>query len=61
MRRLTKAKTDNGQAVQGVTAAKTKVICHQGDNICQGGDLVLQAHLTYGNDAGTAAQFAASL
>ncbi|KAK8134324.1 carbohydrate esterase family 5 protein [Apiospora sp. TS-2023a] len=50
---------DNGDAVQGVK--KTKVICHQGDNICAGGNLILQPHLTYGQDANTAAQFAASL
>ncbi|KAI0136835.1 cutinase [Xylariales sp. AK1849] len=48
---------DNGQAVQGV--ANTKVICHVGDNICAGGDLVLAPHLTYGQDADTAAAFAA--
>ncbi|KAI1845350.1 hypothetical protein JX266_008445 [Neoarthrinium moseri] len=48
---------DNGKAVQGI--AKTKVICHQGDNICQGGDLILAPHLTYGQDAGEAATFAA--
>ncbi|KAK8862062.1 hypothetical protein PGQ11_008297 [Apiospora arundinis] len=50
---------DNGQAVQGVS--KTKVICHAGDNICQGGSLILQPHLTYGQDANMAAQFAAGL
>ncbi|KAK7948627.1 cutinase precursor [Apiospora aurea] len=52
---------DNGQAVQGISKDKTKVICHQGDNICAGGNLILQPHLTYGQDANTAAQFAAGL
>ncbi|KAJ4410023.1 hypothetical protein N0V82_009328 [Gnomoniopsis sp. IMI 355080] len=52
---------DNGQAVQGVDAAKTKVICHDGDAICAGQALVLPPHLTYGDDADAAAQFAASL
>ncbi|KAH8906758.1 cutA, cutinase A [Coniochaeta sp. PMI_546] len=52
---------DNGTAVQGVPAAKTKIICHAGDNICQHGDLILPAHLTYGQDAGTAADFVVSV
>ncbi|KAM0815334.1 putative Cutinase [Seiridium cardinale] len=51
---------DNGDAVQGVSSANTKVICHTGDNICQGGDLILAPHLTYGQDANTAASFVAS-
>ncbi|KAF2463523.1 cutinase precursor, partial [Lindgomyces ingoldianus] len=48
---------DNGKPVGNVPAAKTKVICHTGDNICQGGDLVLQPHLTYSQNAGEAAAF----
>ncbi|KAJ7098737.1 cutinase [Mycena belliarum] len=51
---------DNGQAVSGVAAANTKIICHKGDNICQGGVLVLAPHLTYGVDAASAAAFIAS-
>ncbi|KAF6806941.1 cutinase [Colletotrichum sojae] len=51
----------NGQAVQGVDPSKTKVICHNGDNICEGGNQIRRAHLTYGQDADTAAQFAASM
>ncbi|KAL0941649.1 cutinase [Colletotrichum truncatum] len=51
----------NGQAVQGVDPSKTKVFCHDGDNICEGGNQIRRAHLTYGNDADAAAQFAASL
>ncbi|TGO73850.1 hypothetical protein BELL_0326g00050 [Botrytis elliptica] len=48
---------DNGDAVQGVSADKTDIICHAGDNICQGGSLILMAHLTYGMDATAAAAF----
>lgn len=48
---------DDGEAVTGVSAAQTKVICHAGDNICQHGDLILLPHLTYSQDAATAAQF----
>ncbi|CZR62626.1 related to cutinase precursor [Phialocephala subalpina] len=51
---------NNGDAVGSIPAAKTKVICHTGDNICAHGDVILAPHLTYGNDAGTAASFAAS-
>ncbi|KAK2021999.1 cutinase, partial [Colletotrichum zoysiae] len=48
----------NGQPVQGIPADRTKVICHNGDNICEGGSQIRRAHLTYGNDAPEAAQFA---
>ncbi|TVY83462.1 Cutinase [Lachnellula suecica] len=51
---------DNGTAVGTIPAAKTKIICHATDNICMGGDTILAAHLTYSQDAGTAASFAAS-
>ncbi|KAJ7724919.1 cutinase [Mycena metata] len=51
---------DDGQAVAGISAANTKVICHTGDDICLHGDEVLPPHLTYGQDAGTAAAFIAS-
>jgi cutinase len=37
---------NNGTAVTGISATKTLVICHTGDNICQHGDQVLQPHLT---------------
>ncbi|KAG4030027.1 hypothetical protein MFRU_013g00510 [Monilinia fructicola] len=48
---------DNGSPVQGVPAAKTKIICHAGDNICQHGSMILMPHLTYGMDATAAAAF----
>ncbi|KAJ7274161.1 cutinase [Mycena rebaudengoi] len=52
---------DNGQSVQGVSAANTRVFCHFGDNICQGGALVLAPHLTYHLiDMPAAASFIAS-
>ncbi|KAJ7223943.1 cutinase [Mycena rebaudengoi] len=51
---------DNGDAVAGIAAADTKVICHKGDNICAGGNLILLPHLTYGRDAKAAAEFIAS-
>ncbi|KAJ6504645.1 cutinase [Mycena vitilis] len=52
---------DNGSPVQGVSATETDVICHTGDDICLGGDLVLPPHLTYGMDAPAAASFIASI
>ncbi|ORY56166.1 cutinase [Pseudomassariella vexata] len=51
---------NNGDAVKGVSADQTKVICHTGDNICDGGTLILTPHLTYGSDANEAAAFAAT-
>lgn len=48
----------NGQPVTGAET-KTKVVCHDGDDICKGGDLVLLPHLTYSLDAGDAATFVA--
>ncbi|KUJ19401.1 cutinase [Mollisia scopiformis] len=52
---------DDGEAVQGASAAKTKVICHTGDDICLHGDLVLAPHLTYSENAGEAASFVAAV
>lgn len=51
---------DNGKAVGNVPAAQTKVICHNGDKICDGQAVVLAPHLTYSQNAGEAAQFVAS-
>lgn len=49
---------DNGTAVAGVSAANTLVICHDGDNICEHGDTILEPHLTYGvQNSGQAAAF----
>lgn len=48
---------DFGTPVAGIPAAKTKIICHADDNICQHGDLILLSHLTYGENAQEAATF----
>lgn len=48
---------DNPQPVTGASAAQTKVFCAQGDAICAGQALVLPPHLSYGQNAGEAAQF----
>lgn len=47
----------NGTAVAGVPKANTLIVCHDGDNICEHGDTIKQAHLTYGKDTATAAKF----
>ncbi|KAK1985803.1 cutinase [Colletotrichum cereale] len=46
-----------GAAVPGIDETRLLVICHTGDNICEGGDLVLSPHLDYSGDAPTAALF----
>lgn len=51
---------DDGQAVANVDSSETLIICHTGDDICLGGDLILLPHLTYGEDAMTAASFIVS-
>ncbi|KAJ7625736.1 cutinase [Roridomyces roridus] len=48
---------DNGQQVQGVASNNFDLICHVGDDICAGGDEILEPHLTYGMDTPAAAAF----
>lgn len=48
---------DDGKAVANIDPSKVLVVCHAGDNICQGGDIILLPHLTYAEDADTAAAF----
>ncbi|KAF9255227.1 cutA, cutinase A [Marasmius fiardii PR-910] len=51
---------DDGEAVAGVPASRTDVICHNGDNICEHGVLVLPPHLNYQMDTPAAAAFIAA-
>ncbi len=51
---------DDGQPIAGVSAAKTMVVCHSDDDICQHGDLILLGHLTYAQDVDQAAAFVVS-
>jgi len=48
---------DDGTPVANVPASKTDIFCNPGDDICRNGDLILPAHLTYGEDASAAASF----
>lgn len=52
--------TDSSQSVDNVDSEEVLVVCHKGDDICQFGDLVLLEHLTYAQDADTAADFVVS-
>jgi len=51
---------DDGQPIPNVDASKVDTFCHEDDNICVNGDLILPAHLTYGEDAEAAAAFVAA-
>ncbi|KAK3680238.1 hypothetical protein LTR78_000616 [Recurvomyces mirabilis] len=48
---------DNGRAIGKIPSSKVLIICHVGDDICLGGDLVLAPHLTYALNAQRAASF----
>jgi cutinase len=49
----------NGQSVGDLASNSVLEICHDGDDVCDGSGTfqITQAHLTYGNDAGSAADF----
>jgi len=48
---------NNGKPVTGASASKTLIICHAGDNICDGGSVILLPHITYAENADQAASF----
>ncbi|KAI0605570.1 Cutinase [Pyrenophora tritici-repentis] len=48
---------NNGKPVGNVAAADTKIICATGDLICAGQAVILPPHLSYGANAGQAANF----
>ncbi|CCF35717.1 cutinase [Colletotrichum higginsianum] len=51
----------DGQRVGNIPASKVKVICHDGDNICDGGIIITADHRNYEQDAPAAAAFVAGL
>ncbi|WYZ40815.1 hypothetical protein EsH8_IV_001156 [Colletotrichum jinshuiense] len=51
----------DGQSVGKIPSSKVKVICHAGDNICDGGFIITDDHTNYENDAPAAAAFVAGL
>ncbi|KAK1573646.1 cutinase [Colletotrichum navitas] len=50
-----------GRAVGTVPASKVKIVCHDGDNICDGGIIITSQHTNYEDDAVSAATFVAGL
>ncbi|KAK7429567.1 hypothetical protein QQZ08_003946 [Neonectria magnoliae] len=48
------------QAVQGVSADRTKVFCHSGDGVCLTTAIITPDHLNYSQDADAAAAFVVS-
>jgi cutinase len=49
----------NGMSIGDLASSVVLEDCHSGDDVCDGSGTfaITQAHLTYGNDAGTAADF----
>ncbi|KAH8883091.1 cutinase [Thozetella sp. PMI_491] len=50
---------DDGQAVGSIPSSKVKIICHDGDLICDGTIIVTSQHTNYQQDVGTAASWVA--
>jgi cutinase len=48
---------DLGDAVGTISPSRVNTICHDGDNICDGGIIVTSAHTNYQQDVNTAADF----
>ena len=51
---------DSHEAVSGIDSSRVMIVCHVGDDICDQGDLILIQHLTYAEDAASAASFVVS-
>ncbi|BDD58628.1 hypothetical protein MAP00_003891 [Monascus purpureus] len=51
---------DDNDPIPNVDSSRVFTACHDGDNICQDGDLILPAHLTYAENVRDAAAFAVS-
>ncbi|KAH7389744.1 cutinase-domain-containing protein [Phaeosphaeria sp. MPI-PUGE-AT-0046c] len=50
-----------GQSFGSIPSSRIRTICHDGDNICEGGVSIQPAHLNYQQDAPAAAAFVAGL
>lgn len=57
---LTTPPPDDGTAIPNIAASKVDTYCSAADNICVDGDLILPAHLLYGENAAAAAAFVVS-
>ncbi|XP_006457779.1 hypothetical protein AGABI2DRAFT_190202 [Agaricus bisporus var. bisporus H97] len=51
---------DNGDGFPGVLNGRSITFCADGDNICDGGIIVLPPHFSYGQNVGEAASFVVS-
>ncbi|KAL9097476.1 MAG: hypothetical protein Q9165_000372 [Trypethelium subeluteriae] len=49
---------DQGKPVGKIPSYKVSTDCHAGDNICAGGETILEPHLSYCHDVATEAAFA---
>ncbi|KAL8397379.1 hypothetical protein RB594_004194 [Gaeumannomyces avenae] len=47
----------NPAPVPGLPSGDTMIFCHNGDDICKGGEQLFDPHFTYNRDAGKAADF----
>ncbi|KAL8336668.1 hypothetical protein RB601_008247 [Gaeumannomyces tritici] len=47
----------NSAPVPGLPSGDTMIFCHNGDDICKGGEQLFDPHFTYNRDAGKAADF----
>ncbi|KLU81718.1 cutinase [Magnaporthiopsis poae ATCC 64411] len=47
----------NPAPVPGLPSSDTLIFCHNGDDICKGGEQLFDPHFTYNRDAGKAADF----
>lgn len=52
--------TDSSSTVANVDASRVLIICHDGDDICQFGDIITFEHLTYAENVTAAASFVVS-
>jgi cutinase len=48
------------QPLPNIEPSRVKIICHEGDNICENGPLITFEHLNYAEDADAAADFVLS-
>ncbi|KAI0873251.1 carbohydrate esterase family 5 protein [Hypoxylon argillaceum] len=53
-------KKQDGGVIPGIAAARTLILCHDGDLVCEGTLIVLDAHYDYDDLAPTAVSFIAS-
>lgn len=49
---------DQKLPVGNVPSYKVSIVCHAGDNICQDGEIIYPAHLSYCHNVGAEAAFA---